>query len=872
MTAAQPIDRVWCVVVPPGYNPDPDEPIASLPEIELVFTGERYEAVYQGFGQADTYKIIYYAHAQGGGVSWPKYGYVTQAGAGERAVLVAGATTNLSLWTNINTMANNAWETLQARQFTTDSVYYLSMETGQAGVDGAVSLEGVGQAITNWAGASRKLTIYLAGEATNELLRLADGQELSAAQLDAWLDAYQQDTNRLVIAVMDFAGAGGFVTNMTTPPDRDRILIAGSGPGEPALCEQQGWLSFSRFFFSYVFGGADVLEAFRAARDTAFNLSRGAQDPQLDDDGDAQPNEKEEGARAGVTYIGSAFVTGAEAPVIGAVTLDTLLEGTNALTLWASEIVAAAGVERVWCVVTPPSDAADPASVSVDLSWSNDTARYEAMYTNFTEPGAYICTFFAMDRDGVIGSPRQAQVLSADRYEPDDSADDARPFEIAGTQVHNIHAAGDEDWIAFILTTNDILEMRTRQLGTNVDTVLDIYFRDRDGVLSNVVHKDVWTTGRGDGESYLLENQPDGVYLARVRAYSPSQAGPGTEYEWSIYPPTAPLQAILSITVQNMHVPSRSPAGAVAHVSSVGNCTFPGQVNEIKIEPINPGTYTVSAWAPGCLPIQHTTQRGRVENINDLVYGNPKRVRVISASSMAFATFQLEPYIQVRGVVRDAWTGKRLKDAFIRFDPASPSGLPCSFYDGYPGYATYRQLWSTAIDGQFPTNVFLPPRAGVLSVSKDGYSNALFVLPALSAGTVTNLGNLYCAPIPTNGGLPARWVHDHFGGPTNITAGEDTDRDGQNNWFELLTDTDPNDRDSVFGIPDDGAVWEEAGWHLHWPGAEAHAYQVAACSNLLDESWAPVAGPWTNWDNSPMEWTSPEPRGRCLYRIEEFRP
>ncbi|GEM_PF-1096300 len=869
VTAAQPIDRVWCVIVPPGYNPDPDVPIASLPEIDLVFTGERYEAVYQGFGQADTYKIIYYAHAQGGGVSLPKYGYVTQAGADERAILAAGGTTNLAVWTNINGMANNAWETLQTRQFTTDSVYYLSMETGQPGVDEAVSLTALGQAITNWAGASRKLAIYLAGEATGGQLHLAEGEDLSAAQLDAWLDAYQQDSNRLVIAVMDFAGAGGFITNMTIPPDRDRILIAGSGPDEPALCEQQGWLSFSRIFLSHIFSGADVLEAFQAARDTTFNLARGAQDPQLDDDGDQEPNEKAEGALAGVTYIGSAFVTGAEAPVIGAVTLDTLLEGTNALTLWASEIVAAAGVERAWCVVTPPSDAEDPASVSVDLSWSNDTARYETSYTNFTEPGVYICTFFAMDHDGVIGSPRQAQVLSADRYEPDDSFDEVQPFEVAGTQVHNLHVAGDEDWVEFFVITDFVYEVRTRQLGTNVDTMLDLY-RVEDGVLTNVVSRDSQGAGAGAGEYILLDHEPAGRYVARVRAYGAGQAGPGTEYELRVYVPDAPAQAFLCILGADLYNSSRSPAGAVAYLNGTPYA-FGGR-NMIQFTPIAAGTYTIQVTAPGCLPAQKATQAGQVENINNQAYGNPRRV-VVQAGGFVSAPFLLEPLARAQGVARDEWTGRRLRNARIRFVPGSASGLPCSQYDGYPAYADYRQYWATSLEGAFPSNVYLPTRAGVLTVFADGYSNLAFSLPTLPAGGVTNLGDLCCAPIPTNGNsLPARWINLYFGGPTNIAAGEDTDGDGANNWTELLTDTDPNDRASVFAIPEDGAVWGPGGWSFRWLGAVAHAYQVASCSNLLDESWARIAGPWTNWDGSEMEWTAPDVEGRRLYRIEEFRP
>ena len=51
IVSAYPIDRVWCVVVPPGHNPDPANPVADLPMLDLTYnaTSGRYEAAYSGF-------------------------------------------------------------------------------------------------------------------------------------------------------------------------------------------------------------------------------------------------------------------------------------------------------------------------------------------------------------------------------------------------------------------------------------------------------------------------------------------------------------------------------------------------------------------------------------------------------------------------------------------------------------------------------------------------------------------------------------------------------------------------------------------------------------------------------------------------------
>ena len=583
------------------------------------------------------------------------------------------------------------------------------------------------------------------------------------------------------------------------------------------------------------------------------------------------PNEKDEGALAQQWFIGSAFVTGAEAPVIGAVTVDTVLAGTNALALWASEIVAAAGVDRVWCVVTPPPDAEVPESASVDLAWSEAEDRYEVAYTNFTEPGVYYCTFFAVDNDGVIGTPRQAQVLSADRYEPDNTRDEARPFEVAGVQLHTFHVSGDEDWVEFFVVTDFVYEVRTRQLGTNVDTVLDLY-KMADGVLTNVYHRDSQGSGRGKGEYALLDDWEAGTYFARVRPYAASQAGLDTEYELRISVPSAPAQTFLCILGADLYNSSRSPAGAVAYVNGTPYA-FSGGANLIQLSPINAGTYTIRVTAPGCLPAQNASAPGQVEDINNQAYGNPRRV-VVRDGAFVTAPFLLEPLVRLEGVARDQLSGKRLKDAWIRFVPSSSSGLPCSQYDGYPGYASYRQRWSTPIQGLFPTNVYLPPRAGTLIVAVDGYSNAVSARNlAVSAGTVTNVGSLYCVPIATNAsGLPDRWINISFGGPTNILAGEDIDRDGADNQMEWITDTQPANPASVFAIGGEGTGFQPSGhWFMRWPGAAGHAYQIAATSNLLS-AWEVVAGPWTNWDGSVLQWTNSESGDVRYYRIEEFRP
>jgi len=103
-------------------------------------------------------------------------------------------------------------------------------------------------------------------------------------------------------------------------------------------------------------------------------------------------------------------------------------------------------------------------------------------------------------------------------------------------------------------------------------------------------------------------------------------------------------------------------------------------------------------------------------------------------------------------------------------------------------------------------------------------------------------------------------------------AAEDSDGYLVDNWTELLTGTDPHDPASVLAIQEEGAGFIPEGFSIQWLGREGHAYRIAGCRDLAAGSWAVVGGPWTNWDNLPMQWTQPDTVTDRYYRVEEFRP
>jgi hypothetical protein len=97
-----------------------------------------------------------------------------------------------------------------------------------------------------------------------------------------------------------------------------------------------------------VFNGWNINESFLWARIAVRGLTDFAQNPLLDDDGDGD-SDKWDGATARTTWIGAAFVTGADLPLIGnwATTVTLTASQTNAV-LWVSNVTAAANSRRWW--------------------------------------------------------------------------------------------------------------------------------------------------------------------------------------------------------------------------------------------------------------------------------------------------------------------------------------------------------------------------------------------------------------------------------------------------------------------------------------------------------------------------------------------
>ena len=468
VSSLHPITRAWCLIVPPGYDPNPDDPVTELPSFDLVFDEEsgRYSVTYDGFTTPGTYNIQFYVQDEEDNVSAPRQAYIAQVGYDDRVILIAGGDTNSAAWPAIDYLAQLAYATFQLRLFAPDHICFLSAASfhdldgdGTNDVSAVSSLAALQDALTCWAttNATDRLTLYLIGEGSENMFHLNGTEYLTTNALAMSVHSYLATNPVPMNIILDFSGAGAFIPPLGDTefaaeyPEASRIAIASATAYGEALFANGGTVSFSQYLLSSLMTGETLGEAYTAARRAIRRVSgRVRQRAQIDDNLNGEANEKDtDGLVADETYLGSAFVTGADTPVIGSVISPTVLNTPGApVTLWAAEIAGMYAISNVWCVVTPPGYNGAGNLLELALSWNDTSSRYEAEYSDFVLHGAYSLTFYAQDAVGEISDPLQSEIILADAYEPDDVIGDASLFD-GIPQCHTFHSSSDEDWIRF---------------------------------------------------------------------------------------------------------------------------------------------------------------------------------------------------------------------------------------------------------------------------------------------------------------------------------------------------------------------------------------------------------------------------------------
>jgi len=201
------------------------------------------------------------------------------------------------------------------------------------------------------------------------------------------------------------------------------------------------------------------------------------------------------------------------------ITLTTVLTDTSNLGI--SSNFGVSGIEEI--------------TKTLYLQTDTDGVVNDADRTNNISPGVQVC--FA----------------SADLFESDD--DPASTHLIQGTETHNTHVPGDEDWIKFNAVAGTTYAIQTSNLGIAADTY--VYLYDSDGTTLLTANDDYGGTLASRIE---WQAPADGTYYVVVKHWNPNVAGCGTTYDLSIgvSEPDLPYKTYFPIIMKGYAAPGSS--------------------------------------------------------------------------------------------------------------------------------------------------------------------------------------------------------------------------------------------------------------------------------------------------------------------------
>ena len=412
------IARVWAVIRPPDYGQGTSKnPVTELPSVDLTpVGGDQYEGEYKNFNIAGTYQIAIYAMDRKTNTSIPKLTTVSVDNPLRRkAVIAIGSSETDTFWPVVKESASVAYKALTYQGYSDDDIYFMSPVVFSTGHDASSTLSNLQHAINSWCVENTQdVVLYLVGNGDAETFQINDTENVSAADLDSWLDALQETIPGKVTVIYDACLSGSFLPLLSPPIDKNRILISSASNSQPASFVPTGNISFSTFFWGRVLNGTNIKDSFLHGK-SAMTFSGAEQIPQLDDTGNGVGNEKSDGALAKKTTLGAGIMLAADDPIIGSVSPAQALAEETSATLWAKDVTSTGTIDKVWAVITPPDYFGGSSSSpitdlpTIDLT-SVGNNGYEGSYANFTSAGIYNIAIFAMDAKGMLSLPVQTTV------------------------------------------------------------------------------------------------------------------------------------------------------------------------------------------------------------------------------------------------------------------------------------------------------------------------------------------------------------------------------------------------------------------------------------------------------------------------------
>lgn len=334
----------------------------------------------------------------------------------QKAIVIAGGGPYASnyLWKATERMAEHAITTLNGQGVEPSNVRYLSSGYGRMyEPDALTTPTEIQHAITDWALESETpddVLVYLVDHGGFETFETSAKENISAAELDTWLDELQSSITGQVIVIYDACQSGSFVPVLAPTDNQQRLIITSSEEAQRAYFSADGQVSFSFHFWSNFLTGGDIYQAFAASSRAMGVVVDKAQNAQIEADGDGEANNKTDRLLAQSFSFGSGFALASDTPQIGRVSESITLDGEISAKLEAFDVSGASRINRVWALVDDPDEVIlelDEAVVLQEIIEFQEVeaGNWVADYADLNIKGTYIFQVFAENEFGQLSIP-----------------------------------------------------------------------------------------------------------------------------------------------------------------------------------------------------------------------------------------------------------------------------------------------------------------------------------------------------------------------------------------------------------------------------------------------------------------------------------
>lgn len=327
----------------------------------------------------------------------------------DRAIIIAGGGPypGNHLWDATRMSASFAYRALNYQGFDKDHIYYLSADTaldldadGEPDVDNDARIESLNETVAEISaqGNTRDLVVYLVNHGEERRFRMNESETLSASALKSVLKPLADQISGTLIIVYDACQSGTFHSALKYLTDGRHIVITSTYGNESAYFITQGSVSFSNFFWTNIFNGENVKDAFDKTKKAIKKAVNRRQKPCL-----PAPYE----ALAAKTYIGNHANQYWNGPIIEPDQyLISITDNHSAELSVRVRDAGQGGIDHVWAVIIPPPDPEGGISdkpvlelPAADLMPAGND-RYKTTYDKFTLEGTYQAVIHARDRKG----------------------------------------------------------------------------------------------------------------------------------------------------------------------------------------------------------------------------------------------------------------------------------------------------------------------------------------------------------------------------------------------------------------------------------------------------------------------------------------